>query len=131
MSFEALTRVIETRFNSNYTSTPVAYENVPFTPPKGLPWVRLTVINGESVTQGITGSTPLVRDTGLIAITVFVPENSGTQAAKALVDVAKTVYEHTPFSGIVALTASVAPAGNFDGWHQTNITIPFRRNRNV
>ena len=130
MPFEALTREIESRFAANWSLTPVAYENVPFDNDQDGPWVRLTVINGAGTTVGL-GATPLVRDTGLISMVVYVKENTGTQAAKALVDQLIPIYEHTRFSGILAYTATVAPAGNFNGWHQTNITIPFRRVRNV
>lgn len=130
MPFESLTRSIETVFDDSYSATPVAYENVPFDPPSGA-WVRLTVVNGGGATFGLTGAQPIVRDTGVISVQVFVPENTGTQAAKALVDSIVPIYEHTQFDGIVAYTASVAPVGISDGWHQTNITIPFRRVRNV
>ena len=130
MPFETLTREIESRMAANWSATPIAYENVPFTPDND-PWIRLTVVNGAGLTLGVTGSTPAVRDSGLISVQVFVPEGTGSQQAKALVDLVLPIYEHTRFSGILAYTATINPAGTFDGWHQTNITIPFRRVRNV
>lgn len=130
MSFEALTHSIESRFNTNWSSTPVAYENVPFTPPNTA-WVRLTVIAGFGNTKGIMGTGVTVEDNGLISIQVFVPEGTGTNESKTLVDAAISIYEHTRFDGILAYTASPVSVGVSDGWHQTNITIPFRRARNV
>ncbi len=130
MSYEALRASIEGRFNDNWTLTPVAYENVPFTPGND-PWVRLTIITGESVTAGIQGTEPAVDDRGLVAIQIFVPEGTGTRTSKTLAWTARGVYEHARFDGILMQSASVTAAGVTDGWHQSNITIPFRRVRNV
>ena len=130
MSFEALRDSIEARFDTNWATTPVAYENVDFTPPDG-PWVRLTIIIGQGQTAGIDGTNPTVRDTGLISIQLFVPAGTGTKLADGYIDSLVAIYEHTRFDGILAYTASPVPLGVTDGWHQTNITIPFRRVRNV
>ena len=130
MSFEALRLSIEGRMAANWTATTVAYPNVNFTVPD-VPWVRLTVINGPGNTQGITGSTPTVRDTGLVSLQIFVKEGVGTKPATELVDLFTPIYEHTRFGGILCYTATVNHLGVTNGWHQTNITIPFRRVRNV
>ena len=132
MSFEALRVSIESRMNTYWSTTVVAYENVPFSPPD-TPWIRLTVLVGTGETSGHAGdgTTVEVRDTGVISIQVFVPEGSGTALSKQYVDSLIAIYEHTRFDGILAYTASPVPVGVNNGWHQTNITIPFRRARNV
>ena len=132
MPFESMTRSIETRFAANYSATPIAYANVPFEPPSNSPWVRLTVNYGD----GLAGSlgwpnNVLRRDNGLIVIQVFVPVETGSQAAMALIDQIYPIYEHTLFDDIVPATASVSATGVSDGWQQFNVTIPFRRDRYV
>ncbi len=130
MGFEALRESIETRMADNWSTTEVAYENVPFTPPAG-PWVRLQINLGEGGSMGILGSAVTVRDQGVISLQVFVPEGQGSKAANDLVDALITIYEHQRFDGITTYTASPRAAGITNGWHQTNITIPFRRARYV
>jgi len=116
---------------SGWALTPVAYANVPFSPDMGTPWVRLAVINGESETAGITGSAPMVRDRGLVACQIFVDKNAGTDAALGYADAFLALFEHKRFDGILTYSGSVATTGVSDGWYQLNVTIPFRRVRNV
>lgn len=132
MSFEALRASVEGRLNANYSATEVAYENVSFNPPNDA-WIRLIVQTGQGQTMGLygDGTSVGVRDTGLISIQVFIPEGQGTKSSLDLVDTLIAIYEHTRFDGILAYTATVSHIGISDGWHQTNITIPFRRVRNV
>jgi len=130
VSFEALRESIETRFADNWSETPVSYVNVPFTPPAGN-WVRLAILTGDGQAWGITGTAGHVRDRGIIAIQVFVATDTGTKPAMDLVDAAKAIFEYQRFDGILTRAASVSSIGPTDGWLQTNVTIPFRRVRNV
>lgn len=131
MSFEALRESIETRFATQWgATTPVSYTNLPFTPPSGS-WVRLAVLPGQGQTWGITGTAGYVRDTGVIAVQVFVSTDQGTKAAMDLVDLITPIFEHKRFDGILTRTASVNVVGPSDGWLQINVTIPFRRIRDV
>lgn len=136
MSFDTLRENIEQRMVDNWTDSTVAYENVAFDPPdptSSAKWVRFTVINGESQTAegGIQGSTYKTRDTGTISLQIFVPQNTGTKKSRQLIDSFNTIFEHKRFSGVVTYSANITPVGVRDGWHQTNLTIPFRRIRNV
>jgi len=135
MSSESLRKTLETTMSLGWTATPVQYENSPFTKPSD-EWVRLTVIEGGGRTSG-GGSTVCVRDSGLVSLQIFVPENEGTATSNALKDTFKALFEHkriTDLDGgrdIKTYSASVIPVGVSSGWHQTNITIPYRRDRNV
>ena len=111
-------------------SAPVAYENVPFEP-GNTDWVRLTVINGEGQTHGMLGTDGSVRDTGMVSLQVFVPEGTGTKTSRALIDAFIAIFEHARFNAITTYSATVTPVGARNGWHQTNVTVPLRRTRNV
>ena len=91
----------------------------------------VVVQTGEGQTLGILGSTPQVRDNGLISIQLFVKAGTGTKELTQHIDNLIAIYEHTRFDGILAYTATVTNAPNDQGWRQVNITIPFRRVRNV
>jgi hypothetical protein len=136
MSFDALRETLEQRMADNWSDSDVAYENIAFSPPSpssSAKWVRFTVINGESRTSegGITSGNYKTRDTGLVSLQIFVPQNSGTKKSRQLIDSFNSIFEHKRFSGVVTYSASIVPVGVLDGWHQTNLTIPFRRIRNV
>ena len=119
----------------NWTATAmasVAFPNVTFDPPNN-EWVRFTVLNGAGVTAegGIAGSAYKVKDTGLISLQIFVPARTGTKTSNTLLDSFVAIFEHKRFSSIVTYSATVTPGAVRDGWHQINITIPFRSTRNV
>lgn len=135
MGFNTTRENIEQRMVDNWTATTMAkveFSNVTFDKPND-EWVRFTVLNGGGVTAegGIAGSTYKVKDTGLISLQVFVPASTGTKTSSTLIDSFVTIFEHKRFSSIVTYSATVTPGGVRDGWHQTNITIPFRSIRNV
>lgn len=116
---------------SGWSATDVVYRNDTYVPDSSTDWVRFVLLNGEGQTVGLGGSTKFVRDLGFITVQIFVPERTGTAAAMGYVDAFNTLFEHERFDGIETFTASVTPAGVSDGWHQTNVNIPFRRTRNV
>jgi hypothetical protein len=130
VSFDALRQSIESRMADNWSETPVAYGNVPYNPTNAS-WVRLTVTTGLGDTLGMQGSTIYVRDTGVVSLQVFTKEGQGTKAGMALVDTFLPIFEHARFGGILTYTGSVSVVGVQQGWHQINVTIPFRRVRNV
>lgn len=130
MSFESLVTALETVMKNSWTATAVAYENVPFIKPVS-PWVMFTVITGEGVPYGIDGSAKYARDSGRISCQIFVPEYSGTKDAKGFVDDFNLIFELKDLSGVNTSIADVKSLGVSNGWHQTSVTIPFRRDRNV
>jgi hypothetical protein len=122
------------RFVAGWTTTPVAYENVSFDPPSKSPWVRftLTPLQGETAGSSPNGTSTLVRDSGLVSIQLFIPAGDGSKAAMGYVDDLIAIFEHSRFNGIMVYSASVTVIGaDSQGWHQTNITIPYRSTRNV
>lgn len=133
MSFEALRESVETRLADNYSTTPVAYANVPFTPPTAQPWVRLTINTGLGAVAGHSGDGfgLTIFDLGLVSVQVFTPDGEGTKNNWEIVDEIIPIYENTRFDGILVNAATVNQAGTNNGWYQTNITLPFRRARNV
>jgi len=131
VSFDTLRQALEQRMAANWTATPVAYGNAPFRPPNNTEWVRFTPITGQGETLGIQGSSIYVRDRGLVSLQVFTPTEAGQGTAMGLVDDFLTLFEHKRFNGILTYTGSVTVIGPSDGWHQTNVTMPFRRVRNV
>lgn len=130
MSFESIRSAVAARLATGWTTTPIAYENRDFTPPASGGWVELAVLGNTGQTLGI-GSTVTVRDTGLIAINIYTPAGSGTAVGKGYADTLAALFEHERFGGITTYTATLATRGVVNGWHQLNLSIPYRSNRNV
>jgi len=131
MSFESTRSAIAARMATGWATTPIAWENRDFTPPTSGGWVELTVIGATGQTRGIAGTTIGVRDAGLIAINIYTPEGSGTATGRGYADTLAALFEHERFSGITTYAATLTTRGVVNGWHQLNLTIPFRSNRNV
>lgn len=133
MSFESIRSAVASRLATNWTTTPIAYENRDFTPPTSGGWVELTVLGNTGQTRGMAGNGTniTVQDTGIIALTIYTPAGSGTAVGKGYADTLAALFEHELFSGVITYTATLTTRGVVNGWHQLSLTIPYRSIRNV
>ena len=109
--------------------TPIAWPNVPFTPPSG-PWVRFNVLDGEGSWRSIgSPGSNLVGYVGAVVIQIFVPLLSGESTARDYADAAAEIFQGQVISGIrfSPATVHILNTSLADGWHQINVSIPFRR----
>lgn len=124
MSFDAERVNIEGRFNTNWTTTTIAFDNVPFDMPNDTPWVRCNILNGNTVYRAING---LKRHTGVINIQIFVPVNTGTNTAREYSDTIATIFDGQTFNDVVCDVASIQTIGTDKKFHQVNVNIPYWR----
>lgn len=123
---------IESRLATNWTTTPIKFENVPFKETMS-PYVALVILVGEGLQVSL--GTPVVRRwPGVIILQVFVPADTGTKLAKTYADTLAAVFERVQFSSgnsgtITCRIPSIEAVGIKNGWHQTNVTVPFKRDR--
>lgn len=132
MSFRDAAQAIESRLQTNWTATPIQFENVPLAEP-GAAYVALFIRDGEGV-QISLGTPALRRWPGIIILQVFVPERTGTRKAREYADALATIFDRAQFSsgasGVISChTPSIDTVGTRDGWCQVNVTVPFQRNR--
>lgn len=109
--------------------TPVAWPNVTFTPPSG-PWVRFNVLDGEGAWRSIgSPGSNIAGYVGVVVIQVFVPLLSGESTARDYADSAAEIFQGQVIGGIrfSPATAQILNTSLAEGWHQINVTIPFRR----
>ena len=110
--------------------TPIAWPNVNFTPPSG-PWVRFNVLDGEGSWRSIgSPGNNLAGYVGVVVIQIFVPLLSGESTARDLADAAAAIFQGQVIDGIrlAVPTIQVLNTSLADGWHQINVSVPFRRN---
>lgn len=105
----------------------ISYDNVPFTPTNGTPWVRASLKPSESrqTALGITGTR---RISGVMFIDLFYPVGGGPADAEIM---AETVMESFK-SGATLVEASQdvhiqysepSPSLVLDGWYQVPLVV--------
>lgn len=128
MGFEAERVAIETRLQTQWATTAIAYENVPYNPTEGTSYVELSIIDGpsEQISLG-DGLAALHRSYGTISIGVFVPLHTGTVTAKTYADSIALIFRNwvDTTSGVHCRSPSIYKIGEDSGWWRMNILIPF------
>jgi len=129
MSYEAEAATIRAHFEQEWASftetTPIAYENEPFTQPDG-PWVRLAIVNAPAF-QADMAPEPRYRHPGTVVVQVFTHDGTGNATARRLAEQAAGVFRGRTVGGIVFRAASVLPQGTDGTWYQVNAQADFFR----
>lgn len=128
MSYQATHNAIRTRFAAQWTTTPIAYPNVEFTPPAGdTGWVRLTIEDADAFQVSMGAPTNFYRHPGLIIVSVFVPLNRGDKQALEYADSIAAIFRSWQTTGIRACAPTVKRIGPDDKWYHVNVVVPFER----
>ncbi|UUX51804.1 phage tail terminator-like protein [Nisaea acidiphila] len=130
MSFTSARRAVESFFAANWTETPIAFENVTFTPPEDGRWVKLMILNEQSE-QAALGRPVLRRYRGRILVYCFAPAGGGAQAASLLADAAASLFDAAAIPGHVLLPPELAEDEEIDGAYRARVAIPFWRDELV
>lgn len=133
MSFQDELAAIETRLKTNWTTTPIKFENVPFTEPTTA-YVALNVVVGEGLQISLGATNVLRRWPGIIMMRVFAPENTGTKVVRQYADSLGAIFDRVQFSsgnsGVISCRIpSIETVGLQSGWWQINVSVPYRRTR--
>jgi len=131
MSFADERQAVEARLSDNWTTTPIAYENVPFSEPSNGRYVAVHVLTGQGTQEDICPS-PRHRYQGLIQIRITVPANEGTELAKSYADTISALFRSVSFSAgssgtILCRTPSILSLGVQDGQFTLVISVPYQR----
>ena len=132
MTLEATRKTCENRFKEQWgDTTPIEYENVPFTPPVDSPYVALWVSSPSSQDRINLGSNPAMRARGFIQIDINVPKSKkymGNTARNTLADKAVEIFQFQQVSGITFSKATFAdnPGIKKKGWNCLYISIEYK-----
>lgn len=127
MSYDTERQSIETRFKNAWTTTPIKFDNVVFTPiSTTTSFVELSITNGQSF-QASLGAPALYRHPGNISINVRTRLQIGSKLARQYADSIATIFRGQTFDGIVCRAPKVTRLGEIDGWFMYNVGIPFFR----
>ncbi|WP_193173444.1 phage tail terminator-like protein [Nisaea nitritireducens] len=126
MSFTSARRAVESFFGANWLLTPIAFENVAFSPPEDGRWVKLMILHEQSE-QAALGSPALHRYRGRIMIYCFTPLGGGAQQATALADAAAALFNDALIPAHVLLPPEITADEDIDGAYRAAVAIPFWR----
>lgn len=100
MTPDEITRAFQTYFNQAWTTTPVAYDNVPFDIPQGQSWLRCSVRPGMA-TGDEAGDNGVALRSGATLVQVFTPVNTGSQDGGALAGQVEALFRKTTLPGSI------------------------------
>lgn len=111
-------------------SYPVAYENVPFTPPNNLPWIQVKLTFGDNNYGTLQApSVGFNRQNGLITINIFTPVGVGAAANYTIAERIKDLFDRQTVSSIIFDAASgpnvITPSEPESAYFQTELIITF------
>ena len=124
MGHAALRGAVEAYLAGVWRSTPIAFDNVEFTPPQDGRYLSLAVIAESSEVIGL-GQPPLYRHKGSIRIRCYVPKGVGSGEVLSMADEIAILFRHRTIGGARTRAAVVSLNGSgFDEFEAT-VTIPF------
>lgn len=123
MTPDEIARQLETYFANNWSDTPIAWPNVPFTAPDGA-WVRFNVLPDNSETGEIKGAG---TRNGVVKVQIFDKPGKGSRNALNLGGQVEQLFHQQDISGVYCGLAYTTDNGlNDDGnWYQVTVTIPW------
>jgi hypothetical protein len=124
MSFNTARRDIEKRLEANWATTPIAWENVAFSPPKEGDWIHLTIFE-ERVDRKTVNQPATHRVFGNISIDINTPINVGTATARTHGANIATIFRDQQFNGITCREATLSNGGDVQGTFRMTLSIPF------
>jgi len=127
MNWSSASVALTSAFNTGWCSaSAVAWPGVRYAPVVGTPFVRFSMIPGESVQVSMAGAGNRGwRHTGIVIVQVFRPCYEGEKTALTWAENVAAIFRGKTISGIVLKAPTVETIGNQGDWHQVNVTIPF------
>jgi len=117
---------IESRLNTGWTTTAIAYDNVPYIPTPGTPWIRCTILPG-SVDALEFGRDALKEHSGIIDIGIFTPRNTGSATGRGYADTLSALFDMAEFGTIDCEEAELQNLGIDEDWYHLSVSIPYKR----
>lgn len=128
MNWEALFNAIRTRFKievEDYVNVPIQYDNVALTPPQNSPWMRFSIVPGDSFQKTLGDQNRRFRTVGTAIAQVFIPLAMGDRAGLEIADAVRDAFRAVSVDGVVFQTPSITVLGRDEGHWQINVSCPW------
>lgn len=138
LTYDQAGQIIEAQFNTSWTFTPIAYENVP---PLDLtdvnrpalsegtdPFIAIKLFFNASAAAEI-GVGAIRRSWGNLAVDFFTKEDLGSSINQTNIDNLTNIFEYTTISDIVFRDITILRPVTAEGWYITPTMLRFYFNR--
>lgn len=128
MTPDAAADAIETAIGIAWgTTTPVAWANVPFTPPTTGSWLKVDLIWGNGFVITKDGRNVVI---GVLQLGIFGPKDGGDGALSALAETARAIFNRkrlaNPNADVVFDAMSGPHAAFEESWRSLILSAPFQ-----
>lgn len=121
--WNAINNAFSQRLNTNWVTTPIAWDNVPYTPQEGQEWIRAALLPTTTENASLASSK---KHFGIYAIQIFTPLNGGSGRGYELADMLSAIFANQQFGDVVCYapeTTRIGDEGN--GWYEIVLKINF------
>ncbi len=126
MSYAVERADIESRLKAGWTTTAIAWDNIPYVPTPGTSWIRCTILPGDSEALEF-GTDTLKQYSGMIDIGIFTPRDIGSATARGYADTLLNLFDMETFGSIECDEVFIRNLGIDGYWYHMSVTIPFKR----
>ena len=120
--FEQANFIIENHLADNWSATLIDYDNIEFNPIRGTSFIRLQV---EWVDANVTSIGGRTKGEGYIDLSIFVPSNSGTEAAFLMADELAVLFNRFQSGALRFNVARTVRVGKQEQWYHIKVLVPF------
>ena len=132
-TYNDIRAAIEGRIATEMASAPVypvAYQNVPFTPPNNLPWLQVFLTFGDNNYLTLVGPTDgHNQQNGVLTVNIFTPVGVGAAANYTIAERIKDLFDRQTVSSIIFDAASgpnvITPSEPESAYFQTELIVTF------
>jgi len=122
---------IEKRLSDNWTTTDIAFDNVPYSPTSAN-YIALFILPASATQNEIQGTNSQIRYVGVITIQIFTATDIGSATALGYADTLSALFRNAQFnygtSGtITTRQPQIQRVGVVSGRFQINLSVPYYR----
>ena len=121
--WSSINNAFTNRLSTNWSTTDVAWDNVPYESTEGQEWVRavLLPVTTENAAMGTAK-----KHYGIFWLQVFTPLNSGTGRGYELAEMLDGIFGNSNFDDVVCYASEITRTGDDgNGWYQTDVKVNF------
>jgi hypothetical protein len=128
VSYAAIRKLLEVQLNTVGGVFPTAFENVPFKPDVA-PWQRVNLLPAKTLNP--TFGSAHKRETGVLQVTLYYPQNVGAASALARAETLRAGFPRglSLVQGNVSVLIDeapyIGPAANDGVWYQVPVSFPY------
>ena len=127
MTQDAFRAAIQSRIESNWTTTPIVYDDdLPIEHQEN--WVRVSIVHEQAFRAAIRQN--LIRYPGFIEIEIYVATGKGIGNALRYADTISGIFRINTgerVGGAILRSPSVIQYGKTSGWYRVDVRVPFIR----